>query len=202
MLASRAAWRRLSRGEFLFHAGEPARRLFVIVSGRVAAKVTSKEGTPLLFYIAGAGEVAGQVEVLTGGNYTASAQALSEVTAVAVQSEAVADLLESEPSLLLTHARQLAAIIASLTESMSDLVFLDLEHRLARVLISGATNGAAFDIEMTQGDLAARLGVARQSVNSALGRLSGRRLIEVQSGRIIRIVDRPALVAFADHDGR
>lgn len=201
-LAAQATYRTYARGDFLYHAGDPARALYVIAAGRVAAKLTSKQGMPLLFHVAKAGEAAGQIDLLQRENYTASAQALSAVTALALPAGAAVKLLETEPAVLLGHARQLARIVAWLTESMSDLVFLDLERRLAQVLTNATVNGEAFDLDMTQAELAARLGVARQSVNAALGKLSSRGLLDVNGGRIIRVLDRPALVAFVESEPR
>jgi len=52
-LAERSTWRHLARGDFLFHSGDPADRLHVILRGRVAATTTSSNGRLLLFHVAG-----------------------------------------------------------------------------------------------------------------------------------------------------
>lgn len=195
-LAGLSTWRRLSRGEFLFHSGEPADRLFVIASGRLAATVTSSEGAPLLFHVAQAGEAPGQVDVLGGGAYTASARALSAVTALCVPGRACVELLETEPGAMLAYARDLAGMVRALTDSMADLVFLDLERRLARTVADAPAHRDVVRLAMTQGELAARLGVARQSVNQALAKLARRGLIAAESAGTLRILDRAALDAF------
>ena len=41
-LAAQSSPRRFDRGEFLFRADEPVSRIFLIVTGRVAATVTSR----------------------------------------------------------------------------------------------------------------------------------------------------------------
>lgn len=43
----------------------------------MAAKITSSQGTPLLFHVAEAGEIALQVDALLASSYSASARALS-----------------------------------------------------------------------------------------------------------------------------
>lgn len=201
-LAAACHWREFHRGDFLYHAGDSASRIYVIASGRVAAKITSSQGTPLLFHVAEAGEIAGQVDALLGSRYSASAQALSRVRTLAAPSAAFVDLLRAEPAVLFQHAGDLSRIVTVLVESMTDLVFLDLEHRLARTLVNAAENGETFDLLLTQAELGAKLGVARQSVNAALARLSRRGLVAVRSGRLIRVVDRPGLTAFAQDGHR
>lgn len=188
------------RGDFLFHAGESAQRMYVAQTGRVAATLISPHGTQLLFHVAGPGEAPGHVDILDGGPYSSSAQALSTVTAVVVPGRACVELLENEPAVALQFARELVAIIRILDASMADLVFLDLEQRLARTLVAAPAVDGVVSMLMTQGELAARLGVARQSLNQAMGRLAARGWIRVDSPRRITIVDGPALAAFVTGD--
>lgn len=201
-VAARASWRHLARGDFLYHYGEPATRLYVIATGRVAATVTSNQGTPLLFHVAAAGETPGQVDLLHGEHYTASAQALTAVRALAIPRQTCVQLLETEPDVMLMHAHHLAQIVRMLTETMTDLVFLDLERRLARMLAENSVDGQLTGLRMTQSELAARLGVTRQSVNRALVKLASRGLIQVESGRPVRILDHEVLSAFVDSGSR
>ncbi|NMD46178.1 MAG: winged helix-turn-helix domain-containing protein [Propionibacterium sp.] len=85
---------------------------------------------------------------------------------------------------------------------MADLVFLDLERRLARSLIEDPA-GEVVHLAVNQSDLGARLGATRQSVNQALGRLARRGFVRVESPRVIRILDRDAIGTFIEGlDGR
>jgi CRP-like cAMP-binding protein len=77
----------------------------------------------------------GSVDLLKGRETYAFAQALTPVTAVSVPASACVDLLKAEPARLLLFAQHLAEIVQALTESLSDLVLLDLERRLARTLV-------------------------------------------------------------------
>lgn len=83
-------------------------------------------------------------------------------------------------------------------KSLADLVFLDLERRLARSLVEARSNGDLVHLAENQSDLGARLGATRQSVNQALGRLARRGLVSIESPRVIRILDRDAIGAFID----
>jgi len=105
----------------------------------------------------------------------------------------------------MVFAHDLATIVRVLTASMADLVFLGLERRLARTLADAANGDGRVILGITQSELAARLGVARQSVNEAIGKLAARKLITVRSAREIHIVDRAALdefIASRQGDGR
>lgn len=200
-LARSSTVRRYDRGDFLFRAGEPVTRIHVIRSGQVAATVSSANGATLTFHVAEAGESAGHVDLLVPGCHTASAQVLSPVSAVAVPAERCIELLAAEAAVALDYARDLAGIVSILNESMADLVFLDLERRLARMLLDAPSVDGLVPVTVTQSELAARLGAARQSVNQALARLARRGYVRLESSRSIRIVDPDALKAFVAGTG-
>jgi CRP-like cAMP-binding protein len=98
-------------------------------------------------------------------------------------------------------ARELAGTVRRLTGSASDLVFLDLPRRLAKLLLAEATaapDGAPrVDIGMSQTGLAARLGVTRQTLNRALAGLTRHGWIEVSGSEFV-LLDPEALSRFAE----
>lgn len=103
---------------------------------------------------------------------------------------------------LLNFATELTQIVDLLTGSVADLVFLDLERRLARFLIEAPSVGDRIHLSLTQSELAARLGVARQSLNRALAKLIERGFVASDSARVIRVLDRPAIDAFVKSSER
>lgn len=195
-LAAQCSARRFERGEFLFRTDEPVSRIFLIVSGRVAATVTSRMGAMLMFHVARDHELAGHVSVFEPGGHLAAAKALSGVTTIAIPVKGYLDLLTAEPLVTLDFARELAAIVKILNDSLADLVFLDLERRLARILVETPPEGDLVHLAENQSDLGARLGATRQSVNQALGRLARRGLVRLESPRVIRVLDREGIAGF------
>lgn len=192
-LAAASFSRRLRRGQVLFLEGEVAEHLYVVVRGRLKVMATSADGGELVLAVVGAGEPLGELSVLDGAERSADAVALEDVELCCVPAEAVRALLERSPGVALAVARELAGRLRRLTGSAADLVFLDLPRRLAKLLTSEDGDGVA---GLAQSELAARLGVTRQSLNRALQRLQGRGWVEVHRGGV-EVVDRPALVHFA-----
>jgi CRP/FNR family cyclic AMP-dependent transcriptional regulator len=195
-LAARSTWRRFRRGEHLFLAGAPTTRVYVIVEGHVAAVSSSAHGDDLIVHVATTGEGAGFVELLEAGPHSLSARALGPVHALAVPAAGCLDLLRAEPAVMEDFARSLSAIARALNGSLADLVFLDLERRLARTLVALGGDEDLVTIDTTQTELAARLGVARQSLHQAFGKLVRRGLLSIDSTRSVRILDRSALESF------
>ncbi len=72
---------------------------------------------------------------------------------------------------------------------MSDLVFLDLPRRVAKLLLSRSTTRSdgktVSDLGASQTVVAAQLGVSRQSVNKALSGLARHAWIEIDGRRVV-----------------
>ena len=192
-LAASAFPRRLGRGQVLFTEGDRSEHLYVVSSGRLKVLVCSPHGDELVLSVLSAGDALGELSILDGADRSADAVALDEVRLWCVPAPAVRDLLQRSPAVALAVAEELAGRVRQLTGTAADLVFLDLPRRLAKLLLSGDAAGPA---GMTQSDLAAQLGVARQSLNRALQRLQARGWVEVQRGAIA-VLDAPALTRFA-----
>lgn len=194
-LASTAFPRRLARGQVLFVEGELSEHLYVVAEGRIKVLVSSPHGDELVLTVLGRGDAFGELSVLDRADRSAGAVALTDVALWCVPADAVRTLLQSSPAAALALAEDLAAQVRRLTGAAGDLVFLDLPRRLAKLLASqDASNGRTAG--MTQGEMAAQLGVVRQSLNRSLQRLQDRGWIEVErSGVVVR--DAPALERFA-----
>jgi hypothetical protein len=72
-IAQRAVELHLKRGEMLFLSGEPARGLFVVVSGKIRVFQQNEDGRGQVMHVNAAGSVLGDVPVFDDGPYPASA---------------------------------------------------------------------------------------------------------------------------------
>ena len=193
-----ASWRRrVSRGQVLFTEGEPSDTLVVVDSGRLKVVREGAQGEQLLLATAGPGEAVGELSVLDGGPRSAGVSALEDSVLVVVPGSAVLALLDRSPAVVRAVAMDLAATVRRLTGSSADLVFLDLPRRVAKLVLDTVGERGTGDLRMSQGEIAARLGVTRQSYNRALGGLLKRGWL-VTDGSVVRVLDRVALQRFAD----
>lgn len=201
-LAARADLHPFTRREFLYHAGDAVERVYIVREGKVAATITSPEGSAVTFHVADVGELCGQVDLFAGNRFTVSAQALTDGTALAVPADALRRLLASDTASLMVYTGDLARIVTAMTQVAADLVFLDIPHRLARFLLESATPDGRVELPYTQSELAARLGVMRQTLNSALSRLAREGMVRVESARVVHLVDNDRLAMFVAHGAR
>ena len=196
-LAASTSPRRLARGQILFVEGEPSSHLYVVVEGRLKVFVSSGRGEDLVLAVLTAGDCLGEISVLDEQPRSASAEALEPTELLAVPTDALRDVLRHNPTLMVGWAQDLAGTVRRLTGATADLVFLDLPRRLAKYLVDSADGANEVHLGLSQGDVAARLGVTRQSLNRALGGLTRRGWVTT-SPTVIVLSDPAALRRFAD----
>lgn len=200
-LADLAFVRRMAAEQILFVTGEPSEHLYVVRSGRLRVVTTSVRGEQLVLTTVGAGEAIGELSVLDRQPRSADVVAAELSELIVVPAHAARAALENDARALLAAALELAAQVRRLTGSMSDLVFLDLPRRVAKLLLSQAEKRpdgtTAVDLAASQAVLAAQLGVSRQSFNKALSGLVRRGWIEV-AGRHVVLRNPVALRRYMD----
>jgi CRP-like cAMP-binding protein len=189
-LAASAYPKKLSRGQVLVVEGEPCDALYVVRSGRLKISVISAQGDELVLAVHGPGESVGELSLVDGGTRSAGATAVEETELVGLPRDAFLAMLHDSPDAAIALAQDLAAMLRRLTTSAADLVFLDLPRRLAKLLVTGDVDG------MAQAQVAARLGVGRQSLNKALSKFADRGWVEVQRAAVV-VLDRAALQRLA-----
>ena len=195
-IVAEARLRTFRRGQVVFTTGDPGDSLLVVLSGRVKVVARSVDGDELTLAIVQPGNVFGELSVTDGGPRSADAEALEESRLLVVPREAVQDVCSRVPSVALALANSIAATLRRLTEEASDLVFLDLPRRVAKVLLAQPRDGDGnIRQKMNQEQLAHQVGGSRQSVNIALRGFERRGWIEVH-GRAVTVKEAAALGRF------
>jgi CRP-like cAMP-binding protein len=100
--------------------------------------------------------------------------------------------MQRNPELLDVLLRSMGALIRRLTERATDLVFLDLAARVAKMLLREAEErggeepqGVPIDLGLTQTELAQMVGASRPAVNRVLQTLAARGSISIDGRKII-----------------
>ncbi|BAK38119.1 Crp family transcriptional regulator [Microlunatus phosphovorus NM-1] len=198
-LAAVCVPRTYRRDQYLMYQGDPGDHLAVVVEGLVKITVTSDRGDEMVLATVGAGEVLGELSLIDQGPRSASAVAVQATTALVVNRAALLQAMQRSPVLLDELLRTLGAMVRRLTEQASDLVFLDLGGRVAKLLVQTAerqpgraASRLSVDLHLTQTELAQMVGASRPAVNRVLQSLVGRGWIDVD-GKTIEIRDAAAL---------
>ena len=200
VVAAASRLRTFRRGQVVFTTGDPGDTVIVVVSGRVKVVVRSADGGELTLSIIGPGSLFGEVSVADGGPRSADAETLEESQLLFVPRDAVQDICARVPAVAQAVTVSIAALLRRLTEAASDLVFLDLPRRVAKVLLSQPRDdGGIVRLRLSQEQLAHQAGGTRQSVNAALRGFERRGWIEVHD-RVVMVTQVAALARFAGAD--
>ena len=191
-LAQVCLQRTYRRGQFLWYQGDPGDYLVVIVRGLVKVTVASPRGDEMLLVTLGPSEVVGELSVIDGGARSASVVALTPTTGIVIGRAPLIALMHRSPELLDVLLRSMGALVRRLTERATDLVFLDLAARVAKLLLREAEGrsgeqrqGALVDLGLTQTELAQMVGASRPAVNRVLQSLAARGSISIDGHKII-----------------
>jgi CRP/FNR family transcriptional regulator, cyclic AMP receptor protein len=196
-VATASRLRVFRRGQVVFTRGDPSDTLFVVISGRVKVVVRSADGGELTLTIIQPGGTFGELGVADGGPRSADADALDECQLLLIPLETVQGICAREPPVIRALLNSTAATLRRLTEAASDLVFLDLPRRVAKVLLSLPRGGdGVIRPALSQEELAHQAGGTRQSINATLRGFERRGWIEVND-RVVTIKQAPALRRFA-----
>jgi CRP/FNR family cyclic AMP-dependent transcriptional regulator len=197
-VAAASRLRTVRRGQVLFTAGDPSDTVILVISGRVKVVVRSADGAELTLTVVPPGGSLGELSVADGGPRSADAEALEDSRVLLVPNDLIAELSSRVPSVTQALMSSIAATLRRLTEAASDLVFLDLPRRVAKVLLSQPRrDDGVIELKMSQEELAHQVGGSRQSVNLALRGFERRGWIEVHD-RAVTLRQAEALARFAN----
>ena len=192
-IAEHVAERVVEPGQCVFVQDEPGDRMYVLAEGAVKLVVGSRNGGIVELVRHRPPATFGEVALLDGGPRTASAEAVERSTLLVMTRAELLHLLKAEDQVAEALLSTLGAMVRRTTRQVSDLVFLDLQGRLARQLLALAIDdGTARTRRVTQAELATMVGGARQTVNQALRSLESRGFIRAD-GRGFEILDQERL---------
>jgi CRP-like cAMP-binding protein len=196
-VAAASRLRSFRRGQVVFTTGDPGDSLIVVVSGHVKAVVRSADGGELTLTIIGPGGVMGELGVADGGPRSADVETLDECRLLLVPRETILDACARVPAVAQALTGSLAATLRRLTEAASDLVFLDMPRRVAKVLLSQPRgDDGVIRLTVSQEELAHQVGSTRQSVNAALRGFERRGWVAMRD-RAVTVTQAAALSRFA-----
>ena len=183
-------FRTYASGQIIFHQGDPGDHLYTVIEGLVKIVFASERGDEMVLNIMGPEEIFGELALLDGSPRSASAVALQPTSLFVLPRGQLLELMSCNPGLADGFLKLIGQLVRKLTEQAGDLAFLDLQGRLAKLLLQLATRddhgpGIVLDAGLTQSDLAGMIGASRPAVNRALQSFVARGLIEMQGRTIV-----------------
>jgi CRP/FNR family transcriptional regulator len=190
--------RSAGRGELILMEDEPTQTVYFVVTGAVKAFKTSAEGKEQILCILRPGDSFNDVSVFDGGPNPVSAIAMSRVRLYGISKADMETLLREHPGIALNIIKVLAGKVRHFVSLVEDLSFRHVTGRVAKLLLEYATNGSEEGKgksprpRLTQQDMAAMVGTAREVVGRSLKALEEEGAIRMDRHRIA-IVNREVL---------
>jgi len=188
--------RRFRAREIVCHEGDPGDSLHIVVSGKLAVRVTTPLGQIVTLSLLGPGDSFGELALLDPDSLrTATVVAIEEAHTLTLTGAQLDVLRRQHPQVDTYITETLTSYVRRLSALVLEALYLPVEdrvtRRLARLAELYAVEGGA-EIRLTQDDLASMAGTTRATANKVLQELAGRGLLSLGRGRI-SVPDRFAL---------
>ncbi len=177
--------KRAERGEIIFFEGEPADVLYFVVEGVVKAFKTSADGKEQIFRIIRPGDSINDVPVFSGGVNLASAGAMSAVILSGIKKKELENILKEYPQIAANIINVLSRRVEELITLVEDFSFRRVSGRVAKILLEYTGQGNGEKPRLTQQEIAAMIGTAREMVGRSLKNLESEGAIRIERNRII-----------------
>jgi len=197
----------LRDGEVLFRAGDVGDGCYRIQTGLVKVVVTSQQGEERIVSLLGPDAIVGELSMIDGGPRSASVVAIANCSLSFLSRAKFQTCIEAHPELTTYLMKTLARRLRGTDDALAATTFLSVKQRLARALLSvaeyvGEQNGAGriqLRLKISQGDLAAMAGVARENVSRTMSEWRKREIV-TRSSNYYCINDPNALAQDMDAD--
>lgn len=177
--------KRAERGEILFFEGDPADVLYFVVEGVVKVFKTSADGKEQIFSIIRPGDSFNDVPVFSGGINLASAGTMSAVTLNGIKKKEIEAIIKEYPQVALNIVNVLSRRVEELMTLVEDFSFRRVSGRVAKILLEYTGKDTGEKPRLTQQEIAAMIGTAREMVGRSLKSLEGEGAIRIERNRII-----------------
>jgi CRP-like cAMP-binding protein len=191
-LAAASRVRRYPAGQVIWSEGDPGDALLVLEEGRLRISKVSRTGQESVLSIVEPPAAVGELALLDGAPRDAAVFAQRAVVIRLVPRSAFLALLRREPAVVEGLLATLTAMIRASNQRHARLLGLDVPGRLAvwlldrseRVGVAARDGSLSFDLDRSQGELAAELGTTRSTLNRAIQELAALGLIAVDGERV------------------
>jgi CRP/FNR family transcriptional regulator len=186
--------RRYERGDLILLEGDLGGALHYVHSGLVKVFKTSPSGKEQVLTLIVPGRTFNDVPALDGGPNPASAAALEPSIVYVIRRADLRELIMMRPEVAEAVVRTLTGALRHLVALVEDLSLRHVTARVAKILLDQEKTAQPSRnmYHLTQQEMAALAGTAREVVGRSLKELEGAGAIEMRQGRAV-VVNRERL---------
>ncbi len=184
-----AARRRFRRGEVIFHAGDAANSMHLLLSGHVSVQVATRAGDLAILTVLGPGASFGEIALLRDdAERTATVAALDAVETLMIPKPDFVRLRAASPAMDRFLLDQLARYIRRQDARLVEALYVPADKRVLRRVIAMSTlygdGSPGTIVPLTQDVLASMAGTTRPTANQVLRAAERDGLITMTRGQV------------------
>ena len=187
-----ACRRHIERDDILFYEGDPGNVLYVLLEGKIRIALLDNEGRQVILGTIKSGEFFGEMALFDPKTKrSASAIAVSSCQLLELRGPDFLEVLHHHPNISISVIRAMGNRLRKANRRIGNLIFLDSYHRVARYLLDlrdegrNLADGSILLRRPKQADVAATVGVTRETVSRILHELHNQGLITMTRTHII-----------------
>jgi CRP/FNR family transcriptional regulator, cyclic AMP receptor protein len=193
----------IRRRQVIYLPGDPGRTVYFVNGGRVKISKVTRDGKELTLAYRGPGELFGEIALIEGGPREEMAEAMENALLTEMERGDFERLIQTQPLLGLRLARLLTQRRRDIENKIENLVFKDVNSKLAELLIRLAAEfgvddarGTLVALKITHQEMANLIGSTRETVSLTLSQFKRKGLIHTD-GRKVILSDPEGLKALA-----
>jgi CRP-like cAMP-binding protein len=203
-LSRYARLQNFAKGDVIVQKGATGGGMMAMVEGRVKISTVSPDGKEVILDFINPGEVFGEIALLDNRERTADAIAMEACQVLVLERRDFLPFLERHPQTCIKLLSVLCGRLRHTNQLIEDSLFLNVESRFAKRLLGFARqygepqpDGILIRLKLSQQEIAALIGVTRESVNKQLSAWQERGWVKVSRGAIL-VTDIEALESVVD----
>lgn len=192
--------RSVLKGESVFSEGDVADTLIIVNRGSLKIHTETRDGREQILYLLQEGEFIGDLNLLKTTAFAFNGTALEDTKLCMIQKQDFDGLLRHNPEIGLKVLAYAHERIIGLETLVQTLTLKDADTRLAVLLLSLAEKTGSpdrpaleFALPLSREDMAAAIGLTRETISRKLSQLSADGVIALPTTRRIHILDMEAL---------
>lgn len=190
----------VDKGAAVFAEGDTADTLIIVNRGSLKIHTETRDGREQILYLLQEGEFIGDLNLLKPTAFSFNGTALEDTNLCMIRKQDFDGLLRKNPDIGLKVLAYAHERIVGLESLVQTLTLKDADTRLAVLLRSLAEKSGTvalpateFPLPLSREDMAAAIGLTRETISRKLSQLAAEGVISLPSARRIRILDMAAL---------
>jgi CRP/FNR family cyclic AMP-dependent transcriptional regulator len=190
--------REYPKNSVILFEDDPGDALYVVSEGQVKVVLIGEDGREVILSVLTDGDFFGEMSLIDDEPRSAHVIAMRDSRLLVLRRDDFQQQIQQHPSVALTVLKVLVQRLRQADAKIGGLVLLDVNGRVARLLIEMAdeSGGPRITRRLTHHTIAQMIGSSRETVSRAMRELVERGLIDV-TRREITIRDRDGLQALA-----